>query len=142
MIKGYHRLFLLVLGLVLIVSVVSLSACSGSGSTENKALKIGMILPYTGAAAEKGKPGGDAVKDAIEYINKELNGANGYQIQISWRDSQYTADNVSTIVKDFMNEGALLFTTMSSFEMTAAQTIANRAGFPGLVSFAAPSNLT
>jgi branched-chain amino acid transport system substrate-binding protein len=140
--KGCPRLLLLVLGLVLIVSIVSMSACSSSGSSEGKVLKIGMILPYTGAAAEKGKPGGDAVKDAIEYVNKELNGANGYQIQISWRDSQYTADNVSTIVKDFMNEGDLLFTTMSSFEMTAAQTIANRAGFPGLVSFAAPSNLT
>jgi branched-chain amino acid transport system substrate-binding protein len=140
--KGYPRVLLLVLCLVLMASIVSLSACSGSSSTEGKVLKVGMILPYTGAAAEKGKPGGDAVKDAMEYVNKELNGANGYQIQISWRDSQYTADNVSTIVKDFMNEGCLLFTTMSSFEMTAAQTIANRAGFPGLVSFAAPSNLT
>jgi branched-chain amino acid transport system substrate-binding protein len=140
--KGYPRLLLFVLSLILIVSIVSLSACSGSSSTEGKVLKVGMILPYTGAAAEKGKPGGDAVKDAIEYVNKELNGANGYQIQISWRDSQYTADTVSTIVKDFMNEGCLLFTAMSSFEMTAAQTIANRAGFPGIVSFAAPSNLT
>ena len=26
--------------------------------------------------------------------------------------------------------------------MTAAQTIANRAGFPGLVTFAAPNNIT
>ena len=80
-----------------------------------------MILPATGAAAEKGKPGGDAVKDAMEYVNKELNGANGYQIQISWRDSEYEADKVATIVKDFMNEGDLMFTTMSSTEMTAAQ---------------------
>jgi branched-chain amino acid transport system substrate-binding protein len=168
--KGYPRLLLLVISLVLIAAIASLSACSTSttsttpaatastttqavattasvapttqASTAGKVLKIGMILPYTGAAAEKGKPGGDAVKDAIEYVNKELNGANGYQIQISWRDSQYKADNVSTIVKDFMNEGDLLFTTMSSAEMTAAQSIANRAGFPGLVSFAAPSNLT
>jgi branched-chain amino acid transport system substrate-binding protein len=100
-----------------------------------------MILPATGAAAEKGKPGGDAVKDAIEYVNKELNGANGYQIQISWRDSQYKSENVTTIIKDFQSEGDLLFTTMSSAEMTAAQANANRAGFPGLVTFAAPNNI-
>jgi branched-chain amino acid transport system substrate-binding protein len=112
-----------------------------STSASGKILKIGMILPATGAAAEKGKPGGDAVKDAMEYVNKELNGANGYQIQISWRDSHYDAATVATIVKDFMNEGDLLFTTMSSTEMTAAMAIANRAGFPGMVTFAAPSNI-
>jgi branched-chain amino acid transport system substrate-binding protein len=112
-----------------------------STSASGKILKIGMILPATGAAAEKGKVGGDAVKDAMEYVNKELNGANGYQIQISWRDSHYDAATVATIVKDFMNEGDLLFTTMSSTEMTAAMAIANRAGFPGMVTFAAPSNV-
>jgi branched-chain amino acid transport system substrate-binding protein len=109
-------------------------------STAGKVLKIGMILPATGAAAEKGKPGGDAVKDAMEYVNKELNGANGYQIQISWRDSGYDAAKVATIVNEFINEGDLFFTTMSSKEMTAAQEIANRQGFPGLVTFAAPNN--
>jgi branched-chain amino acid transport system substrate-binding protein len=109
-------------------------------STAGKVLKIGMILPATGAAAEKGKPGGDAVKDAMEYVNKELNGAEGYQVQISWRDSGYDAAKVTTIVNEFINEGDLLFTTMSSKEMTAAQEIANRQGFPGLVTFAAPNN--
>jgi branched-chain amino acid transport system substrate-binding protein len=141
--KGYSKMWLAMVGLVAAAMMVLVGACSsgsGPGSTAGKVLKIGMILPATGAAAEKGKPGGDAVKDAMEYVNKELNGANGYQIQISWRDSQYKADNVATIVKDFMNEGDLLFTTMSSAEMTAAQTIANRAGFPGIVTFAAPSN--
>jgi branched-chain amino acid transport system substrate-binding protein len=110
-------------------------------SASGKILKIGMILPATGAAAEKGRVGGDAVKDAMEYVNKELNGAEGYQVQISWRDSHYDAATVATIVKDFMNEGDLLFTTMSSTEMTAAMAIANRAGFPGMVTFAAPSNV-
>jgi branched-chain amino acid transport system substrate-binding protein len=115
---------------------------SSTNPAAGKVIKVGMILPATGDAAEKGKPGGDAVKDAMEYINKELNGANGYQIQISWRDSQYKADVVATIVKDFMNEGVVMFTTMSSTEMTAALAIANRAAFPGMVTFAAPSNIT
>jgi branched-chain amino acid transport system substrate-binding protein len=151
--KGYLKQIALALGLILIsASLVLTSACGSPAaststgttiqSTEGKVLKIGMILPATGKAAEKGKPGGDAVKDAVEYINKELNGANGYKIQISWRDSQYQADVVATIVKDFMNEGDLMFTTMSSMEMTAAMEIANRAAFPGLVTFAAPGNIT
>jgi branched-chain amino acid transport system substrate-binding protein len=141
--KGYSKIVMTAIGLIIILAVLVLTAgCGSSGSTSAKVLKIGMILPATGAAAEKGKPGGDAVKDAMEYVNKELNGANGYQIQISWRDSNYNAANVATIVKDFMNEGDLLFTTMSSMEMTAAQEIANRDGFPGIVTFAAPGNLS
>jgi branched-chain amino acid transport system substrate-binding protein len=167
--KGHPKILLLVLSVILVLAILPFTACSSdpqtstgatsttstaistttqatssttTNSTAGKVLKVGMILPATGAAAEKGKPGGDAVKDAMEYINKELNGANGYQIQISWRDSQYQADVVATIVKDFMNEGDLMFTTMSSTEMTAALAIANRAAFPGLVTFAAPSNIT
>jgi branched-chain amino acid transport system substrate-binding protein len=140
--KGISRTVIVAISLMIILSVLLLTAgCGGSSQGTNKVLKVGMILPATGAAAEKGKPGGDAVKDAIEYVNKELNGANGYQIQISWRDSQYKAENVTTIIKDFQSEGDLLFTTMSSFEMTAAQANANRGGFPGLVTFAAPNNI-
>jgi branched-chain amino acid transport system substrate-binding protein len=163
--KGQPKILLLVSCLILVLIILPFSACnsnpttssvtsttattnttqstsSTTNTTAGKVLKVGMILPATGDAAEKGKPGGDAVKDAMEYINKELNGANGYQIQISWRDSQYKADVVATIVKDFMNEGVVMFTTMSSTEMTAALAIANRAAFPGMVTFAAPSNIT
>jgi hypothetical protein len=38
-----------------------------------------------------------------------------------------------------MDEGALLFGTSSSKEMTDVKQIANQAGFPGLVCFNAPS---
>ncbi len=133
---------LLLISVCLLLVAAFLAGCSGGSNqeTKDKVLKIGMILPATGAAAEKGKPGGDAVKDAMEYVNKELNGAEGYQIQISWRDSGYDSARVTTIVNEFINEGDLFFTTMSSKEMTAAQEIANRQGFPGLVTFAAPNN--
>jgi len=145
--KRYTRILTISICALLLAAFLALAVgCGGGGtsstsSTAEKVLKVGMILPYTGAAAEKGKPGGDAVKDAMEYVNAELNGANGVKIQIDWRDSQYKADNVATIIKDFQNNGEALFTTMSSAEMTAAMAIANRAGFPGLVTFAAPGNV-
>jgi branched-chain amino acid transport system substrate-binding protein len=99
-----------------------------------------MILPATGAAAEKGKPGGDAVLDATEYINNELGGISGYKLVLDWRDSAYDAAKVASIVTEFMNKGDVLFTAMSSKEMTAAQEKANRAAFPGIVTFSAPNN--
>ncbi|MBN1191358.1 MAG: ABC transporter substrate-binding protein [Dehalococcoidales bacterium] len=137
--KVKYPLLLLTICVLLVVAL--LAGCSGGGSgNEDKVLKIGMILPATGPAAEKGKPGGDAVKDAMEYVNNELNGAEGYKIQISWRDSGYDAPKVANIINEFINEKDLIFTTMSSKEMTAAQEIANRHGIPGLVTFAAPNN--
>ena len=92
-------------------------------------------MPVTGAAAEKGKPGIDALLDVTQYINSELGGAGGYQINLDWKDSNYNAANVNTIVTDFTNSGDLMFTAMSSFEMTNAMGIANKAGLPGLAIF-------
>ena len=90
---------------------------------------------------EKGVPGQHGIQDAIEYINKELDGAGGYPIQVSWRDSAYDMAKVGTIVQDYMNEGDILFTTHSSSEMKAAQGKANEAGFPGIATFISTMNL-
>lgn len=139
--KGKIRVLWAAAGLLVIMAMLLVSAgCSSSSDEGEKVLKVGMIIPATGPAAEKGKPGGDGVLDAMEYINTELNGADGYDIEVLWRDSAYDASKVAVIVKDFKDAGALMFTTMASAEMTAAMTIANRDSFPGLVTFAANSN--
>ncbi len=127
--------------LILVVSLISMIAlmvgCSSTPNTTGKELKMGAIMPVTGPAAEKGKPGIDALLDVIEYINKEKGGAAGYQIKLDWKDSAYNAANVNTIVTDFTNSGVLMFAAMSSFEMTNALGIANKAGLPGLAVFTA-----
>jgi branched-chain amino acid transport system substrate-binding protein len=74
-------------------------------------------------------------------VNNELNGANGVKIQIDWRDNAYDASKSNNIITEFMNIGDVLFTVMSSTQMTAVQEKANRAGFPGLVTFAANNNI-
>ncbi len=149
------RIYSVLILVVSLISVISLMAgCSGTPtttpasttaapsttvSTAGKELKLGAIMPVTGPAAEKGKPGIDALLDVTEYINKEKSGAGGYQINLNWKDSQYNAANVNTIVTDFTNSGVLLFTAMSSFEMTNAMGIANKAGLPGLAIFTSPN---
>jgi branched-chain amino acid transport system substrate-binding protein len=138
--KDRKKLIILVIAsLVLIVAALpALSAC-GPEAQPGQVLKVGIITPTTGAAAEKGSPMGDANLDAIKYINDELGGVEGYKIEPLWFDSNYDAAKVATIVNNLMNQGALLFTTSSSKEMQAALEIANRAEFPGLVCFNAPS---
>jgi branched-chain amino acid transport system substrate-binding protein len=166
--KVSPRIWLVTMSIVLVLAVLALSACSSTPTTSTtslasstpvaspkpttttptattpvpqpgQVLKIGMITPSTGPAAEKGAPGGDAVLDAMAYINAELGGAAGYPIQVSWIDSGYNATNVVNAVNKFMGEGDLMFTTTSSYEMTAAMGIANRAGFPGMATFTAPN---
>ena len=76
--------------------------------------------------------------DCIKYINEELGGVNGYPVEVIWLDNGYDAAKVVTIVKRFMDEGCLMYSTSSSAMMTASMEIANRAGFPGLAAFASP----
>jgi branched-chain amino acid transport system substrate-binding protein len=139
----------ILLAMILLTAPI-LTACGGGGGATTAAtsaakagqvLKIGMMTPSTGPVPEKGVPGQHGIQDAVEYINKELNGAAGYPIQVSWRDSAYDMAKVGTIVQDFMNEGDILFTTHSSSEMKAAQAKANEAGFPGIATFISTMNL-
>ncbi|MFH0914320.1 MAG: ABC transporter substrate-binding protein [Chloroflexota bacterium] len=137
-----NKKFLVVAGVIslalMLLLLPLLSAC-GPKAQPGQKLKVGMMTPTTGPAAEKGAPMGHANLDAIEYINTELGGAGGYQIEAIWLDTNYDAAKVATITKRFMDENVLLFTVASSKEMSAAMEIANRAGLPGIASFTAPS---
>ncbi|MQY72819.1 MAG: ABC transporter substrate-binding protein, partial [Dehalococcoidia bacterium] len=126
-----------VLCLALMLAVLPLlgSACAGP---EEKTIKVGITTPSTGPAAEKGSPMGHANLDAIKYVNEELGGIDGHPIEVVWLDNAYDASKVVTNVKRFMDEGCVLYATASSKMMSASMEIANRAGFPGIVSFNAP----
>jgi branched-chain amino acid transport system substrate-binding protein len=125
--------------LALIVAVLPLASACGPKAQPGQVLKIGMMTPTTGPAAEKGRPMGDANLDAIKYINDELGGVLGYKIEVDWVDSNYDAAKIVTIIQRFIDENDLLFTVAASKEMTTAMESANRAGFPGIAAFTAPS---
>ena len=122
---------------LMIAALPFVSSCA-SKPEPGQTLKIGITTPSTGPAAEKGSPMGHANLDAIKYINTELGGVNGYPIEVIWLDNAYDASKVVTNVKKFMSDGCLMFATASSKMMSASMEIANRAEFPGIVSFNAP----
>ena len=142
----------IVLAIVIVAGLPVLASGCGSGGTNTtppgsttqavkNPIKVGIMAPYTGAAASKGKPMGDGVQDAIKYINTELGGVQGYQIQVVFRDDQYTANNEATIINEFVSpsSGIVMFTTQASAEMTTVMGIANDAGLPGFTVFSAPN---
>ncbi|MFC1846615.1 ABC transporter substrate-binding protein [Chloroflexota bacterium] len=122
---------------LVMVSIPFLSGCTSADKTET--LKVGLSICYSGVAASKGSPMGNAKLDCIEYINEELGGVNGYQIEVLWRDNEYNASKATTIINELMNAGCLMFTTNSSAMMTASAEVANRQDFPGFAVFSAPA---
>ena len=125
--------------MALVVILLPFAGACAPKAQPGQVLKVGMMNPTTGPAAEKGSVMTHANLDAIKYINDELGGAGGYKIEVLSLDSTYDATKAVTIVKTFMDDGCLLFTTASSKEMSAAMTSANESGFPGISCFSSPS---
>lgn len=136
--KNKGLIITIIICLALIVAALPILSACGEGDKEGKTLKIGITTPTTGPAAEKGAPMGHGNLDCIKYVNEELDGANGHQVEVVWLDNGYDAAKVATIVKNFMDEGCLLYSTSSSAMMAASMEIANRASFPGIAAFSSP----
>lgn len=131
---------MLVLATILIVTPL-FTSCGGEEIAPGQVLKVGVMTPSTGPVPSKGIPGQQGFADAVEYINAELGGVNGYPIELVWRDSAYDMQKVGTIVQEFMDTGCLIFATHSSAEMKAASGKSNEAGFPGVAAFISTINL-
>jgi len=134
-----HKKLLIVFAVICLALVVAMLPFASACAPGEKTLKIGITTPSTGKAAEKGSPMGHGNLDAIKYINEELGGVAGYQVEVVWLDNAYDAAKVVTNVKKFMDDGCLMFGTASSAMMSASMEIANRAEFPGLACFNAPA---
>jgi len=128
------KLSLVLASLLIMITPVLVSGC---GQAE-AALKVGLSIPFTGPAAEKGRPMGDGVLDCIKYINEELGGVEGIPIEVVWRDTQYDSARAANFVNEFIDQGCLFFTTCASKEMAASMEIANRNDFPGFTVFSSP----
>jgi branched-chain amino acid transport system substrate-binding protein len=128
-----------VICLTLAIAVIPLlgGGCTAGDSDASK-VKVGFSICYTGVAAEKGRPMGNAKLDCIKYINEELGGVNGYPIEVIWRDNEYDASKAAIIINELISKGCLFFTTNSSKMMGASMEIANRAEFPGFSVFSSP----
>ncbi len=143
--RGYMKnkkllLITLVLAAIMLVSPLLVS-CGSTSAQPGQVLKVGVMTPATGPVPEKGIAGQHGCADAVEYINKELNGANGYPIDLLWRDSAYNMEKVGTIIQEFMDAGCVIFATHSSSEMKMASGKSNEAGFPGIAAFISTINL-
>ena len=124
---------------LVIFSLPILSAGCSQDDADKTSLKIGIMYPQTGAAAAKGQPMAAGVLDAIKYINEELGGVYGHQIEVIGRDNGYDAARATTIINEFISNGVLMFTTQASAMMTPVMGIANESELPGFTVFSSPN---
>ena len=123
---------------IIIIPLLS-SGCTGAGpAPAPSGVKVGFSICYTGVAAEKGRPMGNAKLDCMKYVNEELGGVAGHQIEVVWRDNEYDAAKAVTIINELIDKDCLLFTTNSSKMMGASMEVANRVEFPGFTVFSSP----
>jgi len=127
--------------LVLVATLLGACTSTAEEPGTKAPLKIGMSTPSTGVAAEKGAPMGHANVDCIKYVNEELGGVDGHEVEALWLDNGYDASKAVTIVNRFVDEDCLLFTVASSGMMTAMMGIANENELSGFAAFSSP-NLT
>ncbi|TFG45666.1 MAG: ABC transporter substrate-binding protein [Dehalococcoidia bacterium] len=139
------KLSVMVLTLVFVSLPVLAAGCGTNDEdvdptvTVKQPLKVGVMYPQTGVAASKGAPMAAGVLDAIKYVNDELGGVLGHQIEVIGRDNGYNAATATTIINQFISSDALMFTTQASAMMTAVMGIANEALLPGFAVFSTPS---
>jgi len=127
-----------IVGIACLALIITIIPLLSVGCAPESKVKVGFSICYTGVAAEKGRPMGNAKLDCMKYINDELGGAAGNEIEVMWRDNQYDASRAVTIINELINAGCLLFTTNSSAMMMASAETANRAEFPGFTVFSSP----
>lgn len=109
----------------------------GEGGAEGGALRIGTLLPQTGALAFLGPPEIAGVDLAIQEIN-ETGGVNGEDVDVLHRDSgDTTTDLASQSTTDLLNEGVAAIIGAASSGVS--QTVINQITGAGVLQIS-PAN--
>lgn len=132
-----------------VVALVATACATGGGSEgsggesggggEGGALKIGTLLPQTGALAFLGPPEIAGVDLAMKEIN-EAGGINGEDVEIIHRDSGDTTTNLATqSTTDLLNQDVSAVVGPASSGV--AKTVINQITGAGVIQFS-PANTT
>ena len=140
--KSKRQIAVRIICLASVLAVPAFTVACHPVPPPGQVLKVGVITSSTGvlppaqSVAALGVVRLDAwehgCRDAIQYVNKELGGAWGYPVELVCVDNGGDLTRNKTMVRQFMDEGCLMFTTASAEGMQVAMETANGAGFPGL----------
>ena len=103
--KFSKKLMALALAAVMLISALSLVACSSSGYTaDNTKIKIGLTGPLTGGASIYGIAVKNAAQMAVDEINA-AGGLNGIEFELVMHDDKHDASQVQNLYADLYESG-------------------------------------
>ena len=126
--------------LMVLILLVSMTACSGRGNGE-ASIKIGSIHPLTGSMAYEGQAFVNAQNIAIEKVNAE-GGINGRPLELIARDSMGTSSGAVNAALKLSNSGVIAMTgTYTSSTAQVVSRTAEKTRVPFVVTVASSDNL-
>ena len=135
---------ILLLGALLVLSMLVLVGCGGdSASTGNKVLKIGVVGPESGGAAQLGQGQKKAVQMAVEEINaKKL--AGDWKLEVFFEDDEGNPTKSANATNKLIQQSGVqsVIAAIHSSATLADMVITSRAGIPQITAGSTGSSIT
>lgn len=110
----------LLVWIVLLSSLVWLSACSSTSSSKEP-IKIGGIHDLTGPTSDAGTPYADGIRDYVKFVN-ENGGIDGRQIEFMSADYAYAVDQAEQLYSQYVGAGVVAFQGWGTGDTEALRT--------------------
>jgi branched-chain amino acid transport system substrate-binding protein len=135
--RGWKYTFLMFVGFVLMASI------SPASTLAEETVKIGIVLPLTGAMTKPGAIQKQSFQMAMEEI-KETGGINGKRLEFLIEDDKYEPEEGQLVVKRLitMHKVVMIGGGFSSSVTYAAAQVAQQRGVPFLVNTASADKIT
>lgn len=119
------------LSILLIIGIISLTACSGGGGSSSSELYIGSANPMTGDSAQFGDMKVKAIELALDEINKQ-GGIDGKQVKLIAGDDTGNPKEAPNVAQKFAGDNKILAVIghWNSSCTLAARGIYEAAGIP------------
>ena len=127
---------------LLLMSSFALSAC-GSGSSQTKVLKIGVVSPETGGSAQLGLAQHRAVQMAVEEINA-ANAAGGWKLEAYYEDDEGNPTKSASVTNKLIQETKvnIVIAAINSSCTLADMVHTERAGIPQITAGSTGASIT
>jgi ABC-type branched-subunit amino acid transport system substrate-binding protein len=132
--------FAAALGLVIVLAAAAVSSASGRGAQSGYTLRIGDVVPFTGASAVFGPAYAKAAGLAVQEARKTLraNGITNIKIQIAHADDATTPEGGVNAARKLISDGAGCM--LGALTSASSIAIAQAATVPARVPQIGPNN--
>ncbi len=139
MLKKYAKLIGIII--MLVMMVVSVAGCGGN--TAAKTIKIGVVGPESGGAAQLGQGQRKAIQLAVDEINAKK-GAGEYKLEVFFEDDEGNPTKSASATNKLIQQSKvnIIIGAIHSSATLADMVVTGRAGIPQITAGSTGSSIT